>query len=114
AEDGIRDRNVTGVQTCALPIFTSNLVVGNAAFSAAQVWISGGSVNVTNAGEPAFLSVANGTLSLSEGTIVTDSLLLTNSSGLINFNGGRLETKGTVVANGAPFTVGDGTTAATL
>src|SRR5207249_6304220 len=23
AEDGIRDRNVTGVQTCALPIFTS-------------------------------------------------------------------------------------------
>lgn len=95
-------------------IVTSNLVVGNAAFSAAQVWISGGSVNVTNAGEPAFLSVANGTLSLSEGTIVTDSLLLTNSSGLINFNGGRLETKGTVVANGAPFTVGDGTTAATL
>src|SRR5699024_11935804 len=25
AEDGIRDRNVTGVQTCALPIFTSNI-----------------------------------------------------------------------------------------
>src|SRR5699024_12125787 len=24
AEDGIRDRNVTGVQTCALPIFTSS------------------------------------------------------------------------------------------
>src|SRR5437773_5907659 len=24
AEDGIRDRDVTGVQTCALPIFTSN------------------------------------------------------------------------------------------
>src|SRR5699024_11501854 len=23
AEDGIRDRNVTGVQTCALPIFTN-------------------------------------------------------------------------------------------
>src|SRR5699024_2040630 len=27
AEDGIRDRNVTGVQTCALPIF--RLTVGN-------------------------------------------------------------------------------------
>src|SRR5699024_12085049 len=26
AEDGIRDRNVTGVQTCALPIFTDNAV----------------------------------------------------------------------------------------
>src|SRR5207249_6371274 len=24
AEDGIRDRNVTGVQTCALPIWTSS------------------------------------------------------------------------------------------
>src|SRR5699024_12082503 len=26
AEDGIRDRNVTGVQTCALPIFRLELV----------------------------------------------------------------------------------------
>src|SRR5699024_11471648 len=25
AEDGIRDRNVTGVQTCALPIFSAGL-----------------------------------------------------------------------------------------
>src|SRR5699024_11584571 len=25
AEDGIRDRNVTGVQTCALPIFSADL-----------------------------------------------------------------------------------------
>src|SRR6266705_7045458 len=29
AEDGIRDRTVTGVQTCALPIFAAGLVVGN-------------------------------------------------------------------------------------
>src|SRR5699024_11606759 len=28
AEDGIRDRNVTGVQTCALPICTLGLFVG--------------------------------------------------------------------------------------
>src|SRR5699024_11576860 len=26
AEDGIRDRNVTGVQTCALPIYTKEIV----------------------------------------------------------------------------------------
>src|SRR5207249_4927691 len=26
AEDGIRDRNVTGVQTCALPIYPHNLI----------------------------------------------------------------------------------------
>src|SRR5699024_11760237 len=29
AEDGIRDRNVTGVQTCALPIFFLTLTVRN-------------------------------------------------------------------------------------
>src|SRR5699024_11775815 len=29
AEDGIRDRNVTGVQTCALPIFIAFLLPGN-------------------------------------------------------------------------------------
>ena len=28
AEDGIRDRLVTGVQTCALPIWNSNLIPG--------------------------------------------------------------------------------------
>src|SRR5699024_11330983 len=31
AEDGIRDRNVTGVQTCALPIFL-NLIFGVLAY----------------------------------------------------------------------------------
>src|SRR5699024_11757954 len=29
AEDGIRDRNVTGVQTCALPISTRLVEIGN-------------------------------------------------------------------------------------
>src|SRR5207249_9760028 len=28
AEDGIRDRNVTGVQTCALPIFVTTCAAG--------------------------------------------------------------------------------------
>src|SRR5699024_12053741 len=27
AEDGIRDRNVTGVQTCALPIYLMNVLI---------------------------------------------------------------------------------------
>ena len=27
AEDGIRDRDVTGVQTCALPIYRANLIL---------------------------------------------------------------------------------------
>src|SRR5438067_4034323 len=33
AEDGIRDRNVTGVQTCALPIFPLNLNFAKAFFA---------------------------------------------------------------------------------
>src|SRR5699024_11499193 len=33
AEDGIRDRNVTGVQTCALPISPTSKVVGDMALS---------------------------------------------------------------------------------
>src|SRR5207249_7837950 len=34
AEDGIRDRNVTGVQTCALPIFPSGAVGDNLTINA--------------------------------------------------------------------------------
>src|SRR5699024_11675502 len=40
AEDGIRDRNVTGVQTCALPIFLASSIVqyihGGATFDATK------------------------------------------------------------------------------
>src|SRR5438067_9405571 len=43
AEDGIRDRNVTGVQTCALPIFTSDAsLFAIMAVGATIVIISGG------------------------------------------------------------------------
>src|SRR5699024_11754422 len=35
AEDGIRDRNVTGVQTCALPIWLLFMVVFSAVMGAA-------------------------------------------------------------------------------
>src|SRR5699024_11938496 len=36
AEDGIRDRNVTGVQTCALPIFDAGEVAVVAGFQGAD------------------------------------------------------------------------------
>src|SRR5207249_8924357 len=36
AEDGIRDRNVTGVQTCALPISQTSLLIS----AIIQVWCS--------------------------------------------------------------------------
>src|SRR5699024_11526014 len=38
AEDGIRDRNVTGVQTCALPISVSPKTCGDAELLAEALW----------------------------------------------------------------------------
>src|SRR5256885_12118041 len=40
AEDGIRDYKVTGVQTCALPIFTAGVIVGNAFHPELPNWLS--------------------------------------------------------------------------
>ena len=37
AEDGIRDRDVTGVQTCALPIFTAHFAVQVTAFDDSSI-----------------------------------------------------------------------------
>src|SRR5207249_7091768 len=43
AEDGIRDRNVTGVQTCALPILRAHghAAAGDAALAQARDWLAG-------------------------------------------------------------------------
>src|SRR5207302_6162656 len=38
AEDGIRDFHVTGVQTCALPIYVVAYGIGSPAFALAFVW----------------------------------------------------------------------------
>src|SRR6266540_4784955 len=64
AEDGIRDRDVTGVQTCALPIFRvrNQHVLGLAAHPAAHVDVPVGGtravrVDVEAAASPALLAV---------------------------------------------------------
>src|SRR6266516_3012999 len=44
AEDGIRARTVTGVQTCALPIFSREQAEGGAVFELCAINISGGSI----------------------------------------------------------------------
>src|SRR6266704_4170663 len=49
AEDGIRDRNVTGVQTCALPIFAAGIPPGNAV-----------QIDVTNATAPVPVVIRGG------------------------------------------------------
>src|SRR5207249_9602092 len=56
AEDGIRDRNVTGVQTCALPIF--NLVtLGIGAVIGAGIFVITGQVAALYAGPAVPLSM---------------------------------------------------------
>ena len=61
------------------------------------------------------LDVRNGTLTFNGGAVAADQFYATNgASSVVNFNGGTLNTKATTVANGSPFTVGDGTNAATL
>src|SRR5699024_12075837 len=81
AEDGIRDRNVTGVQTCALPISAKD--------DFAQIWASRASWKRWN-GECSF-----GRLYTSAGkhlfyTPITQRLLATRTAGHPATKGGKL------------------------
>jgi hypothetical protein len=69
---------------------------------------------VTNGTNGAVLDIGSGTFTLEKGTVTADSLLLTNIPGQLVFNGGTLQAKNIVAANGSPFVVGDGTTATIL
>jgi hypothetical protein len=76
--------------------------------------VAGGTLLVTNHDHDARLEIAGGTLTLSNGTVAADRLLLTNNSAHLRFTGGMLSSRGTVVSNGAAFVVGDGVTPATF
>jgi len=81
-----------------------------------KVQVDGGSLNVVSAGSstPA-IDVKKGALILNSGSVTTERLLAnTDATSVVTFNGGSLTTKGTTVANGAVFTVGNGSSAATL
>ena len=89
-------------------LLATNLFVGSSGFSPGQALLSGGSVTVTNAASSGLLSIANGTLTLNGGNVTADSLVLNSGSGQLQFLSGTLTTKGTTVANGAAFVIGDG------
>ena len=95
-------------------IASAKCTVGNPAFSTGQVAVAGGSLVVSNADQTAILDVAGGTLTLDCGSIAADSLLVTNETGAMIFDGGALFTSGTVVSNGQPFVLGNGVTAAVM
>ncbi len=87
----------------------------NAASLGNRVTVDGGSFFVTNAGGTAAFDIRRGTNVLNAGLIVADNLLLTNSAGFMEFNGGTLVVRGGTNSNGQAFVAGaSGTTAAIL
>ena len=97
-------------------VLASNAYIGYFSPSVSnQILVSGGALSVTNTLGIGVLDVRRGTLSMSSGTVTLDSLVATNgSSGLINLQGGSLNTKSTTVSNGSILTVGNGANVAAL
>ena len=63
-------------------------------------------LRATNASGTAMLEVRRGTNLFNAGLIDADQLLLTNTQGFFEFNGGTLITRGATISNGVPFVVG--------
>jgi len=95
-------------------MLSSNLILGDASISTGRVAILGGTLNITNTNNTAIFWLASGPLTMNSGTVTTDSLTMTNSGAQFLFSGGTLRVRNSSVANGLPFTVGDGTNAAIL
>src|SRR5699024_11806840 len=85
AADGLRDRNVTGVQTCALPIFskvppTLHTPLMSGANAISGITIIGALVVAGHGGEGiaqfiGFLAIVFATINVVGGFIVTDRML---------------------------------------
>jgi T5SS/PEP-CTERM-associated repeat protein len=86
----------------------SDVVVGSAAFTNSLLHVTGGTMNAPT------LDIRGGTNRLDAGLIDVNRLVVTNARGHFEFNGGTLRTRDTTVTNGRDFTVGNGTSTATL
>ncbi len=95
-------------------LLSSNLLVGTSLLSRGQVVVTGGLLAITNALAGGLLDVRSGTVMVSQGTVVADTILLTNAAGGLVFAGGTLQARNMAVSNGSPFVVGDGAAPATL
>jgi T5SS/PEP-CTERM-associated repeat protein len=97
-------------------VLANNAYVGSDSSTVGnRITVSGGSLYVTNGLGNASLNVIGGTFALNSGMVMVDSLVATSGpNGTVSFSGGTLNTKATKVNNGSVFTVGDGSSAATL
>ncbi|HUK82292.1 MAG TPA: hypothetical protein VLZ12_06630 [Verrucomicrobiae bacterium] len=92
----------------------SNLYVGrDSGADNNRIDVLGGYLFSTNAGATSVLEIRRGKLTLDQGTVTADKLILTNgSASVIAFNAGLLNTKGTAVTNSQQFVVGNGVASA--
>ena len=92
------------------------IVNGTGTNNGNKIQIDGGTLNVVSAGSstPA-INITKGALILNSGNVTTEVLLAnTDATSVVTFNGGTLTTSSTTIANSAVFTVGNGTSAASL
>ncbi len=75
---------------------------------------SGSSLVVSNAAGTGVFDIRRGTNQFNSGLINVDQLVMTNTAGVFEFNGGVLKTRGTTSANGSPFVVGNGSFSASF
>jgi len=71
------------------------------------VVVDGGTLRASNPAGNAVLEVRRGTNVLNSGLVEADFLRLTNSSGIFEFNGGTLVTRGAIISNNNNFIVGN-------
>ncbi|HEY6227643.1 MAG TPA: hypothetical protein VI282_11025, partial [Verrucomicrobiae bacterium] len=104
--------NTTSSGTVAVTggeLITGEFTVGDASGTAGSATISGGAVRVTNDTQNATLLVANGTMTVGGASMQVDSLVVTNTSSSLHLNDGTIQSSSTLIKNGQPFVVGDGT-----
>ena len=96
-------------------VLTSELDVGvDSTSTNNRVAVDGGTLRVTNGILNAPFDIRRGTNQLNSGLIEADVLLLTNTLGTFQFNGGTLNVRASRIANGQTFLVGNGVDAALL
>lgn len=89
-------------------LLTNSYVIGSNVSAAPTLVLTNanGALRVTNAARTAGLDVRRGTNRLNAGLGEADRLLLTNTAGRFEFNGGTLGTRGGTTSNDLPFNVG--------
>ncbi len=100
---------VTNGGTVTSKIASFRVGLNNNSSSNNQVTVDGGVLLVTNVANTNVLQIRRGICVFNAGLIKADKLVLTNSEGLFQFNGGTLNVRTTTVTNGFVFTAGNGT-----